>query len=186
MVSHHHTPQTCICVRHGLQVCCRRLTSWRTTLSSGVLMACTLFSRSRSAVHSSQSLSVSCMTSMTTTRACNVVRSCQHVQNSVKLSAGQSHRDVWRFHVSASRSDIWSPLPPSETSDCVSAAATPFPVIPVRDVQVRGKADLPERYAMLCGTFWKGVPSGTKGAPSIDLLWVPLKDVLHQDSKCAI
>ena len=37
---------------------------------------------------------------------------------------------------------------------------------------------------MLCGTFWKGVPSGTKGAPSIDLLWVPLKDVLHQDSKC--
>ncbi len=38
---------------------------------------------------------------------------------------------------------------------------------------------------MLCGTFWKGVPSGTKGAPSIDLIWVPLSDVLHQDSKCA-
>jgi len=46
--------------------------------------------------------------------------------------------------------------------------------------------DLPERYAMLCGTFWKGVPSGTKGAPSIDLIWVPLSDVLHQDSKCAL
>ena len=45
--------------------------------------------------------------------------------------------------------------------------------------------DLPERYAMLCGTFWKGVPSGTKGAPSIDLIWVPLSDVLLQDSKCA-
>ena len=39
---------------------------------------------------------------------------------------------------------------------------------------------------MLCGTFWKGVPSGTKGAPSIDLIWVPLNDVLLQDSKCAL
>ena len=39
---------------------------------------------------------------------------------------------------------------------------------------------------MLCGTFWKGVPSGTKGAPSIDLIWVPLSDVLLQDSKCGL
>ena len=47
-----------------------------------------------------------------------------------------------------------------------------------------GKLDLPERYAVMCGTFRKGVPEGTKGAPSIDLLWVPLLDVLHKDSKC--
>lgn len=36
----------------------------------------------------------------------------------------------------------------------------------------------------MCTTFRKGVPEGTKGAPSIDLLWVPLLDVLHKDSKC--
>ena len=50
--------------------------------------------------------------------------------------------------------------------------------------QVTGKSDLPERYAVMCTTFRKGVPEGTKGAPSIDLLWVPLLDVLHKDSKC--